>query len=407
MPPELHVPLFPIREPSSAPTTVAQKVRGDPSTEFKPGTLSRYYRPELDVLRCLAFFLVLNHHTLPISFTQTSFRLSNALQESGAAGVCLFFTLSAFLITELLLREKEATGTIHIRAFYTRRILRIWPLYFLAIALSLILPHLDYHFQADNGLIAPYLLLVGNWAIVVHHVWPHSPMLNPLWSISVEEQFYLLWPALVLFRGARGIVAAALAVLPLAWALDLALPALHAAKDPQLWCNSFNQFQFFALGALLALSTHRRQLRLHAAGRVAALAAAFGCLLLSAYPFHFLNPVLPLRFGQTLGGYLSLDAACLLLFAAFLGAQVPRLARPLIYLGKISYGLYVFHFVVRLVVGNILEKHLHAPEAVQIAALYIVTAAVTILIASMSYHFFEKPFLRFKKRFTFVPSRGA
>ncbi len=372
-----------------------------------PAKTSRYYRPELDLLRFFAFFLVFNHHLLPMSFTETRFHFFYALQEAGAAGVCLFFMLSAFLITELLLREKDATGRIHIRAFYVRRALRIWPLYLAAVTLSAILPHLSRHFAAAAAYVAPFLLLCGNWAIVLHRSWPANPLLAPLWSISVEEQFYLVWPAMLSRWGARAIAPVAWIILPLAWSVDLTLPALHASKDPQLWLNSISQFQFFAIGALLALFSHRQRITFPAPVRLAMFLAGFGCLLLAGYPFHFLNPAPTLSYGQVLAGYLAIDVACPLLLLSLLGARLPGFCRPLVYLGRISYGLYVFHYVIRLLVGNIAAIRLHAHPQLLLPATYLGSAALTIAVAAASYHFFERPFLKIKDRFTFVQSRPA
>ena len=367
---------------------------------------NRYYRPELDVLRFLAFFLVFNHHLLPGSFLDTHFQLVHTLQEAGASGVCLFFTLSSFLITELLLREQESTGTIHIRAFYVRRVLRIWPLYFAVLAAAAILPHLVHRYSSPAGFLVPYLLLCGNWAVVLQG-FPHNPILSPLWSISVEEQFYLLWPTLISRLRHRGILLAAALVLPLAWATDFLLPALHYAKDPTLWCNGISQFQFFALGGVLALLTHRRGWQLSAGLRLLCAAGGFWLLLLTAFPFHFLDPAPTFKNGQVLAGYLCIDAGCVLLLCAFLNTRMPPWTKPFIYLGKISYGLYVFHYVLRVMVGAAVERKLHLAFVPGVALTYTVTLALTIGLASLSYRFLEKPFLRLKDRFAFVPSRPA
>src|SRR5580700_10426510 len=93
----------------------------------------RFYRPELDLLRLLAFALIFVHHATPASYIR-SYPFLQRFSDACEAGLQLFFLLSAFLIAELLLREKEETGSIHLKAFYIRRILRIWPLYFLTIS---------------------------------------------------------------------------------------------------------------------------------------------------------------------------------------------------------------------------------------------------------------------------------
>ena len=365
----------------------------------------RYYRPGLDFLRCIAFFLVFSHHALPKSRTGL-FSLRNAIQEFGGAGVCLFFTLSAFLITELLLRELEASGTIHIRAFYVRRILRIWPLYLTILILGVAFPHLYHRFPKGEHLIVPYLLMAGNWAFVFHAD-TRNILLVPLWSISVEEQFYVIWPSILLLWRKRGVVVAILIILPLAWATDYVLPALNTPKNPSLWCNSFSQFQFFAIGGMVALFMHRRPLKLALPLRLLAIAIAFACFFLAAFPCHFLNPLIFSSPGHVLAGYLSIDLGCLLLLLAFLDVHLPSASRPLIYLGKISYGLYAFHMFILGSVVHFTEKTVQVSSSLQIWLNWTITALILVPLASLSYEYFERPFLRFKERFTFVASRSV
>src|ERR1700748_1439510 len=101
------------------------------STTALHGRQTRIYRPELDVLRFVAFLLVFFFHVTPAATGHHSLvgQVLLSLRDCGAFGVCIFFVLSSFLITELLIREKDATGSVHFKAFYLRRILRIWPLY--------------------------------------------------------------------------------------------------------------------------------------------------------------------------------------------------------------------------------------------------------------------------------------
>ena len=181
----------------------------------------RFYQPELDGLRFYAFLGVFVCHTLP-----SSGRLSiagcicrcrgcgAAIAKSGAAGVDLFFALSAFLITVLLLRERQQTGGISLRLFYLRRILRIWPLYFVVIAVAVVLAHTVAEQILPWYYVAGYLLFVGNW---VHAVFGHPQSIcSPLWTVSIEEQFYLVWPLLMKMLGRRGMIVAAMVTFLLA-----------------------------------------------------------------------------------------------------------------------------------------------------------------------------------------------
>jgi peptidoglycan/LPS O-acetylase OafA/YrhL len=117
--------------------------------------------------------------------------------KSGIFGVDLFFCLSSFLITMLLLREHDLRGSIDVRAFWVRRILRIWPLYYAFLLLSATIS--TYWLQQQQLVgwrFVRYWFFLGNWDCVFHD-WHHSPV-GPLWSVSLEEQFYLVWPLLLL-----------------------------------------------------------------------------------------------------------------------------------------------------------------------------------------------------------------
>jgi peptidoglycan/LPS O-acetylase OafA/YrhL len=155
---------------------------------------ARFYRPELDALRFFAFLCVFFFHRvdyLPIDRTQHP--LLWGMSEAGAFGVPVFFLLSSFLIVELLLRERAATGSVHIKSFYARRILRIWPLYFAAcyglIILGRFLPNVG---PKDPRAWLAFTFFAGNWYIL-RHGWIASAF-DPLWSIAIEEQFYITVP---------------------------------------------------------------------------------------------------------------------------------------------------------------------------------------------------------------------
>src|SRR5690606_12891158 len=120
----------------------------------------------------------------------------------GNLGVNFFFMLSGFLITYLLIKEKEFTGTIHVPNFYVRRILRIWPLYYLCVAVGFIgfalLKKISGAPLEENANAWYYLFFAANFDIM--HTWPEKPdalLLSVLWSVAVEEQFYLTWPLIL------------------------------------------------------------------------------------------------------------------------------------------------------------------------------------------------------------------
>jgi peptidoglycan/LPS O-acetylase OafA/YrhL len=177
---------------------------------------SRYYRPELDVLRFFAFmFVFITHRNDLAPIDPAAHPWFHAFTLTGVYGVPVFFLLSAFLITELLERERELTGGINARAFYIRRILRIWPLYFL-IFFGLVFLN---SFLPGAGANSPakwlsFMLFSGNWYITFKG-WIEYPV-NPMWSLSVEEQFYIAIPFLAML-GRRTLIGVNIAVLAVAY----------------------------------------------------------------------------------------------------------------------------------------------------------------------------------------------
>jgi peptidoglycan/LPS O-acetylase OafA/YrhL len=164
--------------------------------------IGRFYRPELDVLRFLAFLLVFLCHTLPRS---GDLRVNHLLKgfapifyaasEACRFGLSLFFVLSAFLICELLLRELEVSGSVRVKQFYIRRILRIWPLYYFGLALGVVYVLLPGGDRAVIARVGWYVIFMGAWYVATLHSF--TTPASVLWSVSVEEQFYLFVPWIV------------------------------------------------------------------------------------------------------------------------------------------------------------------------------------------------------------------
>jgi peptidoglycan/LPS O-acetylase OafA/YrhL len=360
---------------------------------------SRFYRQELDWLRFCAFFAVFCHHCLPLSAdVYQSHGMPRWLSEylvaavgGGAYGVDLFFVLSSYLITELLLRENRARGGIDVRAFYIRRILRIWPLYYLFVLFAaFVVPLISQNDRLPTPYILGFLLFSGNW-ICATRGYPPS-VANPLWSVSIEEQFYIAWPLILSRLKVAAIWYLAPAMIVVATITRVFLARAHV-PHPGIWCNTLARLDPIATGAILALVADRITSHLNLPRRALLLLAG----LLIALVMSRLNTFLGYR---SLFGYPMVSLGSALLLLSFLGLKArPCLAASaLAYLGRISYGLYVFH-----VLAIKLVHKFHLPFMLH----FSLSLLACIAIAWASYRWLESPFLRLKARFTYVPSGAA
>ena len=316
-------------------------------------------------------------------------------------GLCLFFVLSAYLITSLLLQERDAYSRISVRSFYVRRILRIWPLYFLGLLFGTAYAFV-FHQTAQVQDFLWYLLLVGNVACGLHG--PLTSPVTSLWTISIEEQFYLIWPWAIRFLDRRRIAICAIAFVVIANITLFILGQEHVPTDFVPWTNSFVQFEMFAMGILLALLPARTGLNSVSRGLAVAMLGPvlwfISCYFLRAKEHTFLGYA---PNGISLcAGYLLFaigSGAILYGFTIVGAANIPNwVAR----LGKISYGLYVFHGIGLTIAGTIL---LRVPGVAYWVGRFAIALVFTTSFAVLSYEFIESPFLRLKRRFEFVHSR--
>jgi peptidoglycan/LPS O-acetylase OafA/YrhL len=361
----------------------------------------RFYQPELDGLRFYAFLGVFVCHTLPFDagfyhrFHLPVPWLWGAIAKSGAAGVDLFFALSAFLITSLLLREQQETGGILLRDFYIRRILRIWPLYFLMIGLAAVMAHTVPGQHLPWYYVAGYLLFAGNW---VHAIFgrPES-VCSPLWTVSIEEQFYLMWPLLMKILQRRGMIVAATATFVLATVSRLSF-MLAGWSGGFIYYGSICRCDSLALGILIALFVDRLP-RLTRVQRLLLLGAGLtGWVVSSAWLNEQPGPVdMRMVVGRLI---VSLSAGAILYAALHSHSWIVR-GSWVVQLGKISYGLYVLHLTGVL----IMLKLLHPVWGLQLLTVKILGFGMTVVLALASYRWIESPFLRMKDRFATVLSR--
>jgi peptidoglycan/LPS O-acetylase OafA/YrhL len=377
-----------------------------------------YFRG-LNGIRFIAAFSVIIHHieeykTIFILHVD-NFSARPVIYQLGKLGVALFFVLSGFLITYLLLAEKQKTGTVNITKFYIRRMLRIWPLYFLIVLLSFfVFPNIgllqipllsESTFQNFYQKLVLYLLVLPN---VVSGLYVPMPLSSHVWSIGVEEQFYLLWPWLLISRNFKRLFVIILSVGAVLaggfFYFRFALNPYHIAKDDT------HPFFFF-------VSMFLAQFRV-------------GCMAiggLGAYLVFIKHPVLQILYRR----WIQIIVYLFLIFLISTGFQVPgvnyefyailfcylliNLAsnpksiiqfenRFMNFMGSISYGLYIYHPIAIAFVLNLLIGHRANPDLLNSLSfnlqVYSLTIAITVFLSYLSYTYFEKPFLRLKDRFT-------
>jgi peptidoglycan/LPS O-acetylase OafA/YrhL len=385
----------------------------------------RFYHPELEPLRFVAFLLIFLHHSLPheadfysrFGFGPALSLAVSTLAIAGCFGVQLFLLLSAYLVTELLIRERALRGQVDLRAFYSRRFLRIWPLYYFFLALAWAMQWFvpGQHLGWRAGLA--FAFFAGNWWIIFVG-FPSSAVFH-LWFISMQEQFYFVWPALMRKLAVRGLLIAA-AILIAAANLTRWYLVAHDNGETEIWCNTFAELDSIGLGVLLAVLLAGRIPRLSPLKSSALfLAGTVGFSLAASY-FKIKGD--PLTTPRIVLGYPCAVLGALAFFLATLRPQPdaqpnpggwPTSASrwrmwglaPLTYLGGISYGLYVFH-ILGLIISDRVVPHQDSSFGRYVYR-EAVALAFTLAFASISYFCLEKPFLTLKKRFSRAASGPA
>jgi peptidoglycan/LPS O-acetylase OafA/YrhL len=349
--------------------------------------LEATHLPGLDGVRAIAAFsVVVYHFGVPLV--------------DGGLGVLVFFVLSGFLITWLLLKEDDQTGVISLRAFYTRRALRIFPAFYCYSALLLVIALLRHRTIFWPQTVAA-LLYVNNYYQALQGD-PNTGF-SHTWSLAIEEQYYLLWPAVFLmlrsdYRRAARFLAIAIGAL---WVYRAALVLIFKVDQGYIYEAFDTRADHLLIGCLLAVVLRAGLLpafwKWICEHRSTAFASA-GLLAASS--------IAEARYGtgyrDTIGFIVNPLLAALFIaqMIAFSGTSVWKCMNwPWVrYLGRISYSVYLYQQLIVDVPKKLLANQ---PEVVQLTAtLLLVTAA-----ASFSYFVIERPFLKLKSRFTLIERR--
>ena len=363
------------------------------------------YLPGLNTLRFFAAFFVIVSH-LPNSWVSLGYcstiedfdRYFGQLLHRGFSAVEFFFTLSGFLITYLLIQENRKTQNISLKDFYIRRVLRIWPLYFLVmiagfIILGYLYPLISHKtyltFSVWEGVLL-YTFFLPNLA---KSLWDVG-MLAPLWSIGVEEQFYLFWaPLMKLFR--KNILPILLIFIALSVTFFATFRHFHLSPNLEGFFDSL-KFHYMAIGGLFAYITCFYPKEYNASFLAKPIFQAFVWIWVLYYYIFGID-------------FKGAEVILLPLMYAFLIMSVAIVSKPLLnievkaftYLGEISYGLYMYHKLADYFLRLIYPKlGLHFGGNTGNILLYsLLQIGLTILIAHFSYQYFEKYFMNLKRKF--------
>lgn len=384
----------------------------DVAVSTRPG--SGTHIPALDGVRGLAVLMVMVCHFTSTGLPDTfAGKFVHRITMAGWSGVDLFFVLSGFLITGILYDAKEEPH--YFRGFYARRILRIFPLYygFLILffwVLPLVRPFTPamQHMAARQGWLWGYgsnfiMAWEAHWLYVVD--WMD---LGHFWTLAIEEQFYLMWPLLVFLLSRKALIRLCLACMAVALIARTGL-VLHGARPITIGMLTFCRFDALAVGGLAALLLRGQPSGLFVPARLVTALSGVGILVLGIWrrEWNATDPFVQ-AFGYSMLGVFCAGILLLVMRPEEDNALARGLSGPLLrWFGTYSYAMYVFHVALMPLYHRIyplatLSAALRSTY-LAVAAYVVLSIASTTLAAYLSWHLYEKHFLKLKRHF--LPGR--
>lgn len=364
-------------------------------------TKKTIYFPGLNGLRAIAAIaVVLSHITLYLKEFGLDPGILGSIQNGelhglplAGYGVSIFFVLSGFLITYLLQAEKDV-HPIDIKKFYLRRILRIWPLYYLYLA-ACIITILSQGMDLNIKSMFLYIFYAANIPFVLGTA---LPFVSHYWSLGVEEQFYLFWPWFN--KKINSIIKPILVLIIILVGAKLALHFLYpdSLAESFIHVTRFHCMMIGALGAVLYKQNHKLFLQI-TDNKISQICCWTIILLLAVNKFHVASVID--------NEIISVVALFLIIGQIRIKNRVINLENNVFdFLGKISYGIYVIHPLLIFFSPGVLNL-IDIGTPYKYFIVYLSILGVTIFIAYLSYTYFEKVFLNFKKKFVVVDSAGT
>jgi len=368
------------------------------------------YFENLDTLRFFCFLSVFFFHSF---FSEYNYILDDDVYiktkgffKNGMLGVNFFFVLSGFLITFLLLKEKEQTGKISVKKFYIRRVLRIWPLFFFCVFFGFFLfPFFKQYFGESSHETAnlwAYLLFLNNFDII-NNGFPDSSSLTVLWSVAIEEQFYLIWPLLMYFTPTKyyKFVLPLIVFFSLVFRISTDLSNYTESNDFHT-LSCINDMAIGGIGALLILSSDSFKNTIIQMPRHFIALLYIILIILFLYKDWLFDFTVFKPFERLLTASVFL---LIILEQTYSAKSLFKAGKIKIFsdLGKISYGLYCLHMIGILVTIKISDFLGYNQYLwVVIIGETFMSLFISILIAKISYKYLETPFLKMKGKFSII-----
>jgi len=365
----------------------------------KDKNIERIYFPELDGLRFFAFLLVfVHHHSLFAKIPYLSI-----LHTNGWIGVDLFFALSAFLFTKLLIAEYNKTKTISFKKFYLRRIFRIWPIYFLFIGFSVALYIFFFKGSIGNNIGIRIIGLFTFSDNIMTAIYGYNPLpfIAHLWTITYEEQFYIFIPIIILLLVRSSFKKKLISVISIFILFNGIRFALIAnnVPHPAIWVLPITHFESIVLGIVIGFGGIDFLLK-----RIRPL--MFGLIGIFFFILLCFLPNLDNISYWLIVSYSFVGISTSMVLFSVLNSNYLKefFSKELfVFLGKRSYGLYVYHLLGNGVASFMIAKISIIPSNSLASFLY--SLSFTVIVSIISYKVIETPFLKLKKRFEVIISR--
>jgi peptidoglycan/LPS O-acetylase OafA/YrhL len=362
----------------------------------------KIYFENLDSIRFIATTMVFLSHAVSSSYENISNNyLKNILNliSSGATGVSIFFVLSGFLITYLLISEYQLNSKISIKKFYIRRVLRIWPLYFTVFIISLAI------FPFSKTIEITERMLYGFSFLSNYVKCNYAGVLMPegiTWSVCVEEQFYLFWPLIFVFLPYRFWLFTILITI----ISSIIFRIINYNNNPVLYFHSLSVLLDLGIGGLFAylIKEHKK---IRSFFEKASTKTHFAFFLISFSLLYLNVKIFDFKYGHAIGRFfISMS------FAFIICAQAITKSNSILNLrnfhfankwGKYTYGMYLIHPIILLLVGLFAESVNFSKQSI-INTLLIgaISFILTLYISKLSYVYFESNFLKLKDKFTVI-----